>query len=362
MPPLMERIVAIDAFSQAFTNPLLSEHVFNESTFSTAGLEVIEETSSLQDVLDRNLTEGAGRFIAMMTQARSGTLLTWQAKAFTEPIHANLDRRLVLGAGRILRYAGGRSRCNGGGRFQPRFRRRWLETRGRDFFALFNFGVGWRGAFCGGGRGRVDRGFDAAEALFEFHHPAPSERITSGSRSPNNSTAITPNTIMCEGPESPTHGINPFLPVLRNPLIAPSPYSSFSFGWPRSLFSSMPCMPFLNSTTPSPSERITCGRRLPNSSKTTTAINNRCQGPRPMFLPDVQKYGLPRKATGAGQQPARGRRSTKTSLKRERRIAWANYLILPAQRRVSNECDDRRRGKSRFGIRIYVFGDKTTRA
>ncbi len=68
MPPLMERIVAIDAFSQAFTNPLLSEHVFNEGTFSKVGMQVIEETSSLQDVLDRNLPEGAGKFIAVMTR------------------------------------------------------------------------------------------------------------------------------------------------------------------------------------------------------------------------------------------------------------------------------------------------------
>jgi prostaglandin-endoperoxide synthase 2 len=47
---------------------LLSEHVFNESTFSKAGLEVIEETSSLQDVLNRNLPEGDDKYIAMMTR------------------------------------------------------------------------------------------------------------------------------------------------------------------------------------------------------------------------------------------------------------------------------------------------------
>jgi prostaglandin-endoperoxide synthase 2 len=68
VPPLMERIVAIDAFSQAFTNPLLSEHVFNENTFSKTGMAVIQETSSLQDVLDRNVPEGPGHYLAVMTR------------------------------------------------------------------------------------------------------------------------------------------------------------------------------------------------------------------------------------------------------------------------------------------------------
>src|SRR5262249_17031845 len=49
-------------------------------------------------------------------------------------------------------------------------------------------------------------------------------------------------------------------------------YSSFSFVEFRSLSSSIPCIPFLNSTTPSPRERITCGSRLPNSNNTTKAI------------------------------------------------------------------------------------------
>jgi prostaglandin-endoperoxide synthase 2 len=67
LPPLMERMIAIDAFSQAFTNPLLSEHVFNAETFSKVGMSTIQETSSLQDVLDRNLPGCAGDYLAEMT-------------------------------------------------------------------------------------------------------------------------------------------------------------------------------------------------------------------------------------------------------------------------------------------------------
>jgi prostaglandin-endoperoxide synthase 2 len=67
LPPLMERMIAIDAFSQAFTNPLLSEHVFNAHTFSKTGMSIIQETSSLQDVLDRNLPECTENYVATMT-------------------------------------------------------------------------------------------------------------------------------------------------------------------------------------------------------------------------------------------------------------------------------------------------------
>jgi prostaglandin-endoperoxide synthase 2 len=54
LPPLMLRMVAVDAFSQALTNPLLSRHVYNEETFSTAGWKAIHSTGSLRDILDRN--------------------------------------------------------------------------------------------------------------------------------------------------------------------------------------------------------------------------------------------------------------------------------------------------------------------
>lgn len=55
LPPLLLRLVAVDAFSQALTNPLLSEHVFNLETFSKPGWEAISNTKTLRDILDRNI-------------------------------------------------------------------------------------------------------------------------------------------------------------------------------------------------------------------------------------------------------------------------------------------------------------------
>jgi prostaglandin-endoperoxide synthase 2 len=53
--PLMGRMVGIDAFSQALTNPLLSERVYNEKTFTRQGLEIIDETKTLRQIVERNV-------------------------------------------------------------------------------------------------------------------------------------------------------------------------------------------------------------------------------------------------------------------------------------------------------------------
>ena len=55
LPELIMRMVAVDAFSQALTNPLLSEHVFNAATFTQDGLDLINATSKLGDILARNV-------------------------------------------------------------------------------------------------------------------------------------------------------------------------------------------------------------------------------------------------------------------------------------------------------------------
>ena len=59
VPPLIGRMVAADAFSHALTNPLLSPSVYNAATFTKAGLEIIERTASLADLVARN-TKGWG--------------------------------------------------------------------------------------------------------------------------------------------------------------------------------------------------------------------------------------------------------------------------------------------------------------
>ncbi|MGH9263838.1 MAG: peroxidase family protein, partial [Acidimicrobiales bacterium] len=58
LPPMVGRLVAIDAFSQALTNPLLSEHVFNPETFSPVGWEEIMNLESLSELVHRNIPAG----------------------------------------------------------------------------------------------------------------------------------------------------------------------------------------------------------------------------------------------------------------------------------------------------------------
>ena len=67
LPPLIGRMVAIDAFSQAFTNPLLSPRVFNPQTFSPLGWELIGSTNGLSDMLHRNVPDGR-RYDVTMTR------------------------------------------------------------------------------------------------------------------------------------------------------------------------------------------------------------------------------------------------------------------------------------------------------
>ncbi len=56
LPPLMSAMVAVDAFSQALTNPLLDPGVYGEATFSEVGCAVIDATTTLSDVVLRNIS------------------------------------------------------------------------------------------------------------------------------------------------------------------------------------------------------------------------------------------------------------------------------------------------------------------
>ena len=68
VPGLIGRMVAVDAFSHALTNPLLSPLVYNEATFSPAGWRSINATHSLHDLLIRNAPRSATPFVASMEQ------------------------------------------------------------------------------------------------------------------------------------------------------------------------------------------------------------------------------------------------------------------------------------------------------
>jgi prostaglandin-endoperoxide synthase 2 len=68
LPPLILRMVAVDAFSQALTNPLLSEHVFNVSTFTQVGWQTIQDTGSLRDIVARNSKDDIGAMRISMTR------------------------------------------------------------------------------------------------------------------------------------------------------------------------------------------------------------------------------------------------------------------------------------------------------
>ena len=55
--PLVARLVGIDAFSQALTNPLLAPEIFNPKTFSPVGWEIINQTQTLSDIVNRNVPQ-----------------------------------------------------------------------------------------------------------------------------------------------------------------------------------------------------------------------------------------------------------------------------------------------------------------
>jgi len=54
LAPLIGRMIGADAFSQALTNPLLAENIFNEKAFSPVGWQVIQNTHTIADLVNRN--------------------------------------------------------------------------------------------------------------------------------------------------------------------------------------------------------------------------------------------------------------------------------------------------------------------
>lgn len=68
LPGLVGRLVGIDAFSQALTNPLLAENVFNEQTFTPYGMQLIQNTQTLSQLLHRNIPQRDRPFKVTLTQ------------------------------------------------------------------------------------------------------------------------------------------------------------------------------------------------------------------------------------------------------------------------------------------------------
>jgi prostaglandin-endoperoxide synthase 2 len=64
--PTIMRMVAVDAFSHLLTNPLLARSVYNRETFSDEGWETIQKTSTLKDLLERNIPHSQGCYKVTM--------------------------------------------------------------------------------------------------------------------------------------------------------------------------------------------------------------------------------------------------------------------------------------------------------
>jgi prostaglandin-endoperoxide synthase 2 len=68
LPALIGRLVGVDAFSQALTNPLLAENIYNDLTFTKPGRKIVEATTTLSDIVHRNVPPGRKFHISMDRQ------------------------------------------------------------------------------------------------------------------------------------------------------------------------------------------------------------------------------------------------------------------------------------------------------
>jgi prostaglandin-endoperoxide synthase 2 len=63
LPGLMSTMVAVDAFSQILTNPLLAANIYCDAAFSGVGEDIIKSTHSFQDLVARNCVPGAEKAV-----------------------------------------------------------------------------------------------------------------------------------------------------------------------------------------------------------------------------------------------------------------------------------------------------------
>ncbi|MEO6351314.1 MAG: peroxidase family protein [Candidatus Limnocylindrales bacterium] len=69
LPALIGRMVGLDAFSQVYPNPLLGPRIYNEKTFSPVGMEIIDSTRTLSQIVNRNVPPISGGYFVSMTRA-----------------------------------------------------------------------------------------------------------------------------------------------------------------------------------------------------------------------------------------------------------------------------------------------------
>jgi prostaglandin-endoperoxide synthase 2 len=68
LPGMIGRMVGLDAFSQVYTNPLLATRVYNEKTFSPLGMDIINTTTKLSQIVNRNVPERPDPYFVSMTR------------------------------------------------------------------------------------------------------------------------------------------------------------------------------------------------------------------------------------------------------------------------------------------------------
>ncbi len=67
--PLVGRLVGLHAFSQLMTNPLFAPEIYGPQTFSARGMQIIEQTGSLSDLVARNIAaEGSDAPLVALTR------------------------------------------------------------------------------------------------------------------------------------------------------------------------------------------------------------------------------------------------------------------------------------------------------
>ncbi|MEI9936886.1 MAG: peroxidase family protein [Pseudomonadota bacterium] len=68
---LMARMVAYDAITQIYSNPLICSDMYHEGTFTKLGLQAIEDATSLQALVNRNVKGGSSFRVSLNTNSKA---------------------------------------------------------------------------------------------------------------------------------------------------------------------------------------------------------------------------------------------------------------------------------------------------